>query len=358
MRKARVMVVDDSALSRRLMSDTLKLTKDVQVIGTASNGRIAIEKIPALKPDLITLDVEMPEMDGLETLAVLRNTHPKLPVIMFSATTKRGAEATLKALSLGAADYVAKPTSMASFEAAKEQLAKEIGIKVRTLTAVPRRTSSLNSPPATSMSSATARTGSTKIDSQWKSNAEIVVIGSSTGGPAALSQVLSDLPGDFPVPILVAQHMPPIFTTSLAKQLDGRCALQVSEARDGELLESGRVLIAPGGFHLEIERTKRRSFARLNKKPPENNCRPAVDVLFRSCAQQYQERSLAVILTGMGRDGLKGAERISDCGGNIIAQDEASSVVWGMPGAVCSAGLANRILSLCEIRLAICDAVI
>jgi len=340
MRKIRVLVVDDSVVIRRLLTDVLSQDPEIELAGTAPNGRIALAKLPQLAPDLVTLDIEMPELDGLGTLPELRKLYPRLPVIMFSTLTERGAVSTLDALALGASDYVTKPANVGSVAAAIQSVREQLIPKIKALcadttAAKPARTL----PPAAGLTF-------TKPINRLPQRTDIVVIGSSTGGPQALQAVLGQLPASFPVPIVVVQHMPPLFTHHLAHRLNQECPLEVSEAVPGDLVEAGRVLIAPGNFHVELRRGARDVSIGLTQTPPENSCRPAVDVLFRSAAQLYGAHCAAVVLTGMGQDGRRGAEQIVRVGGQVTAQDEATSVVWGMPRAVAEAGLARQVLPL------------
>ena len=341
MPKIRVLVVDDSVVIRRLLTDILKQDPEIEVAGTAPNGRIALAKLPQLNPDLVTLDIEMPELDGLATLPELRKDYPKLPVVMFSTLTERGAAATLEALTRGASDYVAKPANVGSVAAAMQSVKEQLIPKIKALAAASRPSTAQGPPAATERPA--RRTPQTPRTAQ---RTDAVVIGSSTGGPQALAAVLTRLPASFPVPIVVVQHMPPVFTRHLANRLDQQSALQVVEAAGGERLEPGQVLIAPGGSHLEVQRSGVAVVTGLHQGPPENYCRPAVDVLFRSAATVFGAGCLAVVLTGMGQDGLRGGEHIVDAGGTLLAQDEASSVVWGMPRAVSQAGLADETLPL------------
>jgi two-component system chemotaxis response regulator CheB len=323
--------VDDSVVIRKLLSETLTGDPALEVVGVASDGRIALAKIPLLKPDLITLDVEMPVMNGLETLAALRKLYPRLPVIMFSTLTERGAAATLDALALGASDYVTKPSNTGSATAAIERIRIELLPKIKALCG--------GSPPkfrALSVSRAALQTRPRSTP-----RVEIVAIGTSTGGPNALTEVLARIPRDFPVPIVVVQHMPPIFTRLLAERLASHSAIAVEEGRAGAALGSAQAWIAPGNFHMTVIRVGMKSSLSLNQAEPENSCRPAVDVLFRSVAVAYGNHVLGVVMTGMGADGVLGAEDIRDAGGGVIIQDEASSVVWGMPGLVQASGLAD-----------------
>jgi two-component system chemotaxis response regulator CheB len=338
--RTRVLVVDDSVVVRRLLTDLLAAEPSCEVVGTAPNGRIAIAKLSQLSPDLVTLDVEMPEMDGLETLQAVRRTHPRLPIIMFSALTERAADATLKALALGATDYVTKPTATSS-ASATEQVRDQLIPKIRALAAraEPRKTTVV--PVASAPTRFAGATGASRI--------EVVAIGASTGGPNALGALLPLLSGQFPVPVVVTQHMPPLFTRLLAERLNAASALRVHEARGGELLEPGHVYVAPGDYHMEVRREGAAMRLTLHQSPPENSCRPAVDVMLRSVVAVYGAGTLSVVLTGMGQDGMRGCELVKEAGGQVIAQDEATSVVWGMPGAVAKAGLADLVLPLADI---------
>lgn len=343
MKKIRVLIVDDSVVIRRLLSDILGQEPDIEVAGTAPNGRIALAKLPQINPDLVTLDVEMPELDGLETLRELRKTYPKLPVIMFSTLTARGAAETLDALASGASDYVAKPANVGSVAAGIQSVREQLLPKIQALCA-PHPAA----PVLRSVVSGVARPlQRTPVAGPRRFDA--AVIGSSTGGPQALGKILTALPADFPVPIVVVQHMPPVFTHHLAVRLNQECALAVCEAAGDETLQPGRVLIAPGNFHLEIRRQGLAIKTGVQQGPPENSCRPAVDVLFRSAAEVYGTGCLAVVLTGMGQDGLRGAQHVVQAGGKVIAQDESTSVVWGMPRAVAEAGLAAEVVPLSTI---------
>jgi two-component system chemotaxis response regulator CheB len=327
----RILVVDDSVVIRRLLSDTLSGDRALQVVGTASDGRIALAKIRVLKPDLITLDVEMPVMNGLETLAAIRKLYPTLPVIMFSTLTERGAAAALDALSLGASDYATKPSNTGSPEVAIEQIRAELIPKIKAL----RGVAHLGIAPPVRPRPVV------RIPERSNPRIEIVAIGTSTGGPNALAEVLPQIPSDFPVPIVVVQHMPPIFTRLLAERLASRCAISVNEGRAGAILSPGHAWIAPGGFHMKVIGVGVARRLNLNQSPPENSCRPAVDVPFRSVAVAYGASVLGVVMTGMGSDGTVGAQHIREAGGEVIIQDEASSVVWGMPGLVCASGQAD-----------------
>jgi two-component system, chemotaxis family, protein-glutamate methylesterase/glutaminase len=344
MRPIRVLIVDDAVVIRRLLGDVLNGDPAIEVVGVAPSGRIALAKIPQVNPDLITLDIEMPEMSGLETMAAIRKAYPTLPVIMFSTLTERGAGATLEALSLGASDYVTKPANVgsvaAAMQAVREQLIPKIKAFCGASVGLPRPTPTPASSPVASrlaMASASSRP------------LEALVIGVSTGGPNALSALLPALPGDLPVPVMIVQHMPPVFTRLLADRLQAKSALTVREGTAGGRLDPGTAWIAPGDFHMSVERDVRGPRIRLDQAPPENSCRPAVDVLFRSAVATWGSATLAVIMTGMGQDGLRGCKEVRAAGGQIVVQDQGTSVVWGMPGAVAEAGLAEKILPLPEL---------
>jgi len=330
----RVLVVDDSIVVRKLLSEALASSPEIDVAGTASSGVIALARIPQLNPDAVTLDIEMPGLNGIETLAEIRKLYPKLPVIMFSTLTERGAAITLEALSLGASDYVTKPTNSPSLANAMEQVRRELVGKILSLAG---RTPGKRSPVVLPDSR------------DFTSPIEILAIGTSTGGPNALAEVIPRLPSDFPIPTVVVQHMPPLFTRMLAERLNSHSSLLVQEAESGKALQPGQVWIARGDFHMAVARTGTGVALTLNQESPENSCRPAVDVLFRSVAQVYGAGALAVVMTGMGSDGCRGALHIREAGGEILVQDEASSVVWGMPGAVVGAGVADKICPLEEI---------
>jgi two-component system, chemotaxis family, protein-glutamate methylesterase/glutaminase len=334
-----VLVVDDSVVIRRLMTSVLESDPDITVVGTAASGRIALSKLAQVAPDCVTLDIEMPDLDGLGTLVELRRTHPRLPVIMFSTLAERGAGATLDALARGASDYVTKPANVGSLPEAMASVREQLLPKIRALCPVTPAAPARRLTAPVAGSAPAAPTG--RVD--------LLAIGASTGGPDALAAVLPLLPADLPVPVVVTQHMPPVFTALFAQRLDGRCALVVKEAEEGDLVVPGRVLVAPGDRHLELRRVGSGVRVHLSSAPPENFCRPAVDVMLRSAAAAYAERVLAVVLTGMGTDGARGADVLRRAGAEVVAQDEATSVVWGMPGAVSSAGLAHRVLPLREI---------
>ena len=337
MSKLRVLIVDDAVVVRKILTEALGSEPDMEVT-TAANGRIALAKIPQYNPDIVTLDMEMPEMDGMTTLRELRKLYPKLPVIMFSTLTERGAAATLDALAAGANDYVTKPANVGSVAIAFTRIKDDLVPKIKALCG-------RNETPV--VESRFARTiAPAPLSTQ---GIGIVAIGVSTGGPNALSAMLPLLPKNLPVPVVIVQHMPTLFTKLLAERLAGQCAMGVKEGATGMSVSPGQIIIAPGGCHMVLTRFGTNIVVGTNMEPPQNSCRPAVDVLFRSVTSIYGGRTLGVILTGMGSDGLRGCELIRDAGGDVIVQDEATSVVWGMPGYVAKAGLARKVMPLSEI---------
>ena len=346
MPKIRVLIVDDSIVIRRILSDELSKDPDLEIVGTAATGKIGLAKIEQVNPDVVTMDIEMPEMDGLTAVSEIRKTHHRLPIIMFSTLSQRAARETLEALSRGANDYVTKPANVGSAALAMQRVREELIPKIKSLCL---RQSSSPAPSTPKPIEATSKPVDPKPSSQGNQSVDILAIGVSTGGPNALAEVFSAFPSDFPIPIVIVQHMPPIFTKCLAERLSAKSAITVHEGQVGEKLVAGHAWIAPGDYHMTLQRTSGDVQLALNQGPPENSCRPAVDVLFRSVAEIYGNRMLSVILTGMGQDGLRGCEHVREQGGHIIVQDEASSVVWGMPGAVAQAGIANKILPLHQI---------
>ncbi len=355
MEKIKVLVVDDSVVIRRLMTDLLSADPGIEVVGTAVNGRAAVEKTQTLTPDLITMDIEMPEVDGIEAVRRIRASGSAVPIIMFSTLTERGAVATLDALAAGATDYVAKPANVGSVARSMEQVREALIPRIRSL--VPRAGGPAPAPASSGLSGLPDRASAAPSAARpvlrparpaSAGEYRLLVIGSSTGGPDALSRLLAQLPV-LPVPVAIVQHMPPLFTRQLAARLDRTVAARVVEAESGQRMLPGTVYIAPGDQHLHVAAREGRLLTRLSSEPPENYCRPAVDVLFRSSAAAAGRGVLGLVLTGMGSDGCRGAQTIVDAGGAVLAQDQASSVVWGMPGAVAGAGLAEKILPLSDL---------
>jgi two-component system chemotaxis response regulator CheB len=336
----RVMVVDDSVVVRKIVTDVLSADPDIEVVGTAVNGRVALVKLEALKPDLVTMDIEMPEMNGIDAVRAIRATRNRVPIVMFSTLTERGASATLDALSAGANDYVAKPANVGSVGQSMESVREQLIPRIKALTGRPMRSGPAAVPAP--VAPPQPRTGPSKKPA-------VLVIGSSTGGPEALARVLPALPASLPVPVLLVQHMPPVFTRQFAQRLDRLCPLRVVEAVDGAPLAPGTIHLAPGDHHLVVRGNNRGHLTGLNQGPPENFCRPAVDPLFRSAVTAYDGAVLAVVLTGMGADGRNGAGEVRAAGGTVVVQDQASSVVWGMPGAIAQAGFADEVLPLDRI---------
>ena len=356
-RLTRILVVDDSSVMRSLLRSVIGTDARLEVAGTASDGASALRVMESLNPDLILLDVEMPVMDGLVTLKQMKARSRRTPVIMCSALTQRGARVTIEALASGASDYVAKPSGQPSREAAIQALAHDLVPKILALTASNPGMVTGVAPGFASQPvlrpSVPVFSGPPAILAPNVPPA-VVVIGVSTGGPAVLDVLLPALPANFPLPVLVVQHMPELFTRLLAERLDSRCPLRVAEASSGDAVRPGTVYIAKGDWHMEVVpgaasspwQSASTPQLRLTQEAPENHCRPAVDVLFRAAVAVYGPRVLAVVLTGMGSDGLAGCRLIREHNGTVLAQDQATSAVWGMPGAVAQAGLAHRVLPL------------
>ena len=347
----RVLIVDDSAFVRSALKRVLASDPGFEVTASAPNGRIALQALDEHEVDVVVLDVEMPIMGGIETLERIRETNRALPVVMFSTITTRGGAATLEALTKGASDYVTKPSDQENFETAFKAVHDELLPKLRSLveSRVARATQARTEPAPAPVSVPPAEaTPAPAVRPPRRRDAaiDLVAIGVSTGGPSALATVLSGLPADLGVPVVVTQHMPPLFTRLLAERLDTMSSLQVREAADGDRLEAGCVHLAPGDFHLGLRRVDGHVLVQLDQGAPVNSCRPAVDVMLESVARLYGERTLVVILTGMGRDGLAGCRTLGALGAQVLAQDEATSVVWGMPGYVVKEGLADAVLPI------------
>jgi two-component system chemotaxis response regulator CheB len=349
------MVVDDSAVIRGLLTKTLESDAGIKVISTVSNGQAAVDALRRFDVDVVVLDIEMPVMDGLTALPKMLEVRPSLQVIMASTLTLNGASVSMKALSLGAADYLPKPTTTTGINTAVD-FKRDLIDKVKNWGLVARRKRGL--PPGTAAAPGEARQplqprklyrDAVTLRNGAIGRVDCLAIGSSTGGPQALFTLFRALGRVERMPVFVTQHMPATFTTILAEHLAQASGMPSAEAKDGEAVVPGRIYVAPGDFHLTVEGQPGRVQVRLNKNPPENFCRPAVDPMLRSIAKVYGPRTLFVMLTGMGQDGLKGARELVSAGSNVIAQDEASSVVWGMPGAVATAGLCSAVLPLAEI---------
>jgi two-component system, chemotaxis family, protein-glutamate methylesterase/glutaminase len=336
--RIRVLVVDDSAVARRLVSQALSAQPDMEVIGFAENGRVALERVAEDLPDAVVLDLEMPEMDGIAALRELKLRHAQLPVLVFSSRTQRGAGATVDALLAGADDYALKPSSTSATSASWATAQVELTEKLRAVTSTARRLASRTNVSAPPLSMRPLLSPRVPL--------KAVVIGTSAGGPEALSVILPRLPADLRVPLLIVQHMPASFTAALAKRLSEKSRLRVVEARPGLPVEPGVAYLAPGDFHLRVSRRHGAVMLLLDQGPLEHGCRPAVDPLFRSAAGVYGPTLLALVLTGMGSDGVEGARKIGEAGGHVWVQDQQSSMIWGMAGAVASAGLARRTLPL------------
>ncbi|WP_291297729.1 chemotaxis response regulator protein-glutamate methylesterase [Elioraea sp.] len=351
----RVLVCDDSAVIRGLITRMLETDPDIAVVGRAGNGRDAIEAVRRNRPDVCVLDIEMPVMDGLAALPELLKVDPSLRVVMASTLTTRGADVAMRALKLGAADYVPKPTTTGEIAGAAS-FREEIIAKVKGLGRQRRRATPHGMAPTAARpvlirpAPSLARAGSTLPPA-------VLAIGSSTGGPQALFTLFAGLGRNFPLPILVTQHMPPAFTPILAEHLTKVGGPPCAEAKDGEVPVAGRAYLAPGDTHLIVSTEGGSPRLHLSKSPPENFCRPAVDPMLRSASAAYGGRVLVVILTGMGHDGLKGAQAVVSAGGRVIAQDEATSIVWGMPGAVAQAGVASAILPIGDIAASVTSSI-
>jgi two-component system chemotaxis response regulator CheB len=351
----KVLVVDDALFYRSIVSEVLSEIPGARVVGTAANGKIAVQRIGTMAPDLLTLDIEMPEMDGLEVLAWMGQNVPHVGAIVLSAFTKKGGELTVKALNLGAFDFIEK-TEAESKAAGKTALKAALAPKLRAFARRREVRSILNRPPAARSpaenralreSAGTAR----RVGAPAARKAEVVGLGVSTGGPQALGRVLAEIPADFPAPILVVQHMPAAFTQSITGSLNAKCAIEVRAARDGEPLAPGVVLFAPGGTQMKLKKSPdgRGVVVRVTDDRPENSCKPSVDYLFRSLAHLYGPRAAAVIMTGMGSDGTLGLKLMKRAGATIIAQNEETCTVFGMPKEPIESGIVDIIAPLDRI---------
>ncbi len=362
----KVLVVDDTVTYRKILSDLLREMPDIELVGTAVNGRVALEKIPSLQPDCITLDLEMPDMDGLAVLRQLRRDHPHIGAIMLSAFTSQGAESTTKALSEGAFDFVLKPSGpnadeniqrlrhhlrekLTTFAKSRPAVAENLDNRQAGRSETFATTKTLRADARDHTQVATLDITTHAPRAAGRAPCELVVIGISTGGPEALGRLLPALPPDLSAPVLIVQHMPPLFTKSLADDLNRRCQLQVSEARNGDRVTAGKVLIAPGGHQMKLVERNGELMIEITDDPPENSCRPAVDYLFRSVSQICGDKTLAVIMTGMGSDGALGCRLLKRRGATVMAQDAASCVVFGMPMFPIQDGIADIIAPLREL---------
>lgn len=349
MKKTRVLIVDDSALMRQILAKLLSQSPDLEVVGTAGDPIAARSKIMALQPDVLTLDVEMPKEDGVTFLRHLMQTRP-MPVVMVSSLTERGGETTLKALELGAFDFVTKPKI--DMQRGTVELGEEIIEKVKAAGRIGIRKRPVAARPAAFSASARVETKTMSLRTTQK----VIVIGASTGGTEALREVLAALPANAP-PIVVVQHMPPVFTRQFAERLNGICKVKVKEAADGDALVTGRVLIAPGGeSHLEIVRSGANYGVRLLKAPPVGHHRPSVDVMFESCARSVGPNAIGAILTGMGADGARGMLAMHRAGATTFAEDESTCIVFGMPKEAIACGGVDHVVPLDRIAGALLRA--
>lgn len=388
MKKIRVLIVDDSVVARGVITAALD-THETEVVGSAATGAIALLKLPRLNPDCVLLDAEMPQMDGIETLRRIREKHPKLPVVMFCTLTERCARLTMEALAYGANDYLIKPapregepvqetirrllvpklvalcrpdekqTASARWSESPFQVAAKTGQHAQLrelLDSIVAAPSNDPVPPrAVPRAPAVPREG--VPEQRAPAVPHILAIASSTGGPNALIEIIPALPADFPIPIVIVQHMPPIFTKLLAERLGGLSKLPVNEVEGGEVLQPGMVYVAPGNHHVEVVSKGTKVVTALNDGPPENSVRPAADVLFRSVARVYGQHAMCAVLTGMGCDGMAGAREIVQVGGRVLAQSGPTCVVWGMPKAVEQAGLCEAVVPIGEMAMAIMQRV-
>ena len=337
---AKILLVDDSIVIRGMLSRFIDAESDLEVVSTAANGSIGVQKVDKYRPDLVVLDVEMPVMTGLEALKAIRQNHPTLPIIMFSTLTGRGASTPLDALSAGASDYALKPTASGATSDALNQVRDELIAKLRALVGARRSRAAARPTTASNAPVSYAQRSSQRPP------VGALVIGSSTGGPAALERVLLDIERPLDVPSFIVQHMPENFTRALAERLDRKTVHRVVEAEPGMTAEPGAFYVAAGGHHLRLRKRSVSVVLEVYDALPINSCRPSVDPLFSSAAEIYGRHALTVMLTGMGADGTDGTRRLADAGADVLAQDEATSTVWGMPRSVVEAGLATEILPL------------
>jgi len=351
----RVLVVDDSAFFRRRLTEIFAADVHIEVVGTAVDGRQAIEQVKVLKPDVVTMDIEMPVMDGISATRKIMASHPT-PILMFSALTTQGAKATLDALEAGAVDFLPKRMEdiSADKEVAKRQLCARVRlVGVKGLNAITKGVAVTPHPASSARPLATKPVRKPGRRGQYK----VVAIGTSTGGPVALQKVLTQLPANFPLPVLLIQHMPSTFTPAFAERLNKLCGINVKEASDGDVLKPGLALLAPGGKQMVVEQTRGATVVRILESESGQTYKPSVDMTFSSLAEVFNAEVLSVVLTGMGADGREGARLLHQRGATVWAQDEATSVIYGMPAAIADAGLADRILALGDVASNIVEMV-
>lgn len=342
----KVIVVDDSAVIRGFITRMLEADPEFKVVATAANGELAVKSVARADVDVVILDIEMPVMDGLTALPLILKANPGVKVLMASTLTRRNAAISIKALSAGASDYVSKPESARDVHSS-EEFRRDIISKIKALSRPRRRRAKSTAGVSPAIILATPPKIVLRKPSLFKP--EALAIGSSTGGPQALFKIFEALKDTVKVPIFITQHMPATFTTILAEHIQRICGVKCAEGRNNERVAPNHIYLAPGEYHMMIERDNYGPFIRINQDPPENFCRPAVDPMFRSIAKLYGAKTLSVVLTGMGKDSRNGGQAIIDAGGTVIAQDENSSIVWGMPGAVSTAGLCSAVLPLNQI---------
>lgn len=346
--QTQIMLVDDSAVIRAALSRIIESDSDMKVVSSVANGEMAVSSAKNHQPDVVILDIEMPVMDGLTALPKILQESPESKIIMFSSLTEKGASVTMKAMSLGAVECLVKPSSAqdvgegSEFQVSLARLLKNLSGKSA---ALPATVTTSEAPKASLISSDFELYDDS---TSYKGKPSIIAIGSSTGGPKALFEVISHFK-TFDIPIVITQHMPATFTTILASHITEQSGVDAVEAEEGMLLEKGKAYVAPGGFHMKLVKDGTLTKIHIDDGPQENFCKPAVDPMMRSVVDIYGNRALGVVLTGMGSDGLKGMQQLVEAGGRLVAQDEATSVVWGMPGAVATAGICSKVLPLNEI---------
>jgi two-component system chemotaxis response regulator CheB len=343
MQKIRVLIVDDSAFMRKVIGDILSADPAVEIVGKARNGKEAMAAVKSLAPDVVTLDIEMPGMSGIEVLREIMEFKP-IPTVMVSSLTKDGANVTMQALDIGAVDFVTKPSGTISLD--MEKVGEELCQKVK---AASKASIHMRSAETAQRSVRDVRPAVQPHKDGVGSRQELLLIAASTGGPMALQQVIPELPANYPLPILIVQHMPPGFTTSFASRLNERSRIKVIEACDGMPIRRGVAIIAPGGYHLVVEKKMPELICRLTETPPVRSVRPSADVMFTSVAEVVGGNVMVLVLTGMGKDGLDGSRLLRSKGAYVIAESKETSVIFGMPGAVISAGLADEVLPLYSI---------